>query len=77
MNKIVMLLLMMALHQAQAGPGAAFLCATACNAACAGCMAAIVWSTGGFGAIIAAGVCKAGLGVCMTGCGAVVCAPTP
>jgi hypothetical protein len=42
MNKIVMLLLMMALHQAQAGPGAAFLCATACNAACAGCMAAIV-----------------------------------
>jgi hypothetical protein len=77
MNKIVVLLLMMALHQAQAGLIAATLCATGCSVSYVACVLAITAPTGGVAALAAVAICQAAAGVCATGCAAALCVPTP
>ena len=82
MNKIVVLLLMtMTLHQAQAGPLAYGICQTGCNAVWVACVAAAGGTagvtTGGVGVPAAILACNAAQGVCMAACIAAGLSPTP
>ncbi len=74
MNKIVVLLLMtMTLHQAQAGLLAYGICQTGCNTVWVACVAA----AGGVGVPAAVLACNAAQGVCMAACIAAGLTPTP
>ncbi len=82
MNKIVVLLLMtMTLHQAQAGLLAYGICQTGCNAVWVACVAAAGGTagatTGGVGVPAAILACNAAQGVCMAACVAAGLSPTP
>ncbi len=78
MNKIVVLLLMtMTLHQAQAGLLVYGICQTGCNAVWVACVAAAGGiagaTTGGAGVLD----CNAAQGKCMAACVAAGLTPTP
>ncbi|KAE8877033.1 hypothetical protein PF005_g13796 [Phytophthora fragariae] len=69
------------LHEVNAGPLAYGICQTGCNAVAVACYAAggavFGTMTAGVGTAPAVLACNAALGVCMAGCVAAGCTPTP